>query len=247
MEKIAIITGSARGIGREIVKQLFHRGSNVIFTYKHSAKAAEMLYNELSAISHKDTLIKYFQCDLADMESVRKIVHENKDDFSKIDVIINNAGIISNEPQFLITADMDIWWKVLRNNIACVINPIRAIAPFMIRRKSGTIINVSSISGQWGDSGQSAYAASKAAIANLTKTINKELSSFGIIANCVSPGLIDTMMTKGITEKFKKITVSETQLKRSGKPSEVASLITYLALDAPSYLIDQNITISGGL
>ena len=106
---------------------------------------------------------------------------------------------------------------------------------------------MSSISGLGGDSGQSAYAASKAAIANLTKSINKEMSGFGIVANCVSPGLIETKMAEEITPEFREFVVRGTLLKRSGKPSEVASLITYLALDAPSYLINQNISISGGL
>ncbi len=247
MKKTILVTGGARGIGGEVVKQLYDRGNNVFFTYNHSSEAARMLYNQLFGETGKDNWIKYFQCNLADMESVRKMVSKNKDIFSQIDVIINNAGMISHVPQFLIMANMDNWWKVLHNNIACVVNPVRAIAPFMIRRKSGIIINVSSISGLGGDSGQSAYAASKAAIANLTKSINKEMSGFGIVANCVSPGLIETKMAEEITPEFREFVVRGTLLKRSGKPSEVASLITYLALDAPSYLINQNISISGGL
>jgi NAD(P)-dependent dehydrogenase (short-subunit alcohol dehydrogenase family) len=106
---------------------------------------------------------------------------------------------------------------------------------------------VSSISGLDGDPGQSAYAASKAAIANLTKSINKEMSGFGIVANCVSPGFIETSMTEEVTPEYRDLVVSGTLLKRQGKPSEVASLITYLALEAPSYLINQDISISGGL
>ena len=123
--------------------------------------------------------VRGFQCNLAEMENVQQMVRENKELFSQIEVMVNNAGMISHEPQFLIMADMDNWWNVLRNNIACVVNPIRIIAPFMIRRKSGRIINVSSISGQGGDPGQSAYAASKAALANkralgLAKPISSE-------------------------------------------------------------------------
>ena len=247
MKKTILVTGGGGGIGSEVVRLLFHRGANVIFTYNHSLEAAEALYNELSVKSDKDKWIKCFQCDLADAKSLRKIVSENKDVFSMIDVIVNNAGMISDDPQFLIMANMNNWWKVLNNNIACVVNPLRAIVPFMIRKKRGTIINVSSISGLDGDAGQSAYAASKAAIANITKTINKELSGFGIIANTVSPGLIETKMTELITPEFRERVVGETLLKRSGKPSEVASLIAFLAFDAPSYLINQNIAISGGL
>lgn len=248
MKKTVLVTGGNGGIGSEVVKQLFYRGNNVIFTYNHSFETADRLLKELSSKSNiNNNWIMHFQCNLADMNNVRKMVSENKKIFSEIDVIINNAGMISHEPQFLIMADMTNWWKVLYNNIACVINPIRTVVPFMIQRKSGKIINVSSISGLYGDSGQSAYAASKAVIANLTKTLNKELSGFGIIANCVSPGLINTKMVEEITPKYRKFVVNRTMLKRAGKTSEVASLITYLALDAPSYLIDQNIFISGGL
>lgn len=247
MRKIILVTGGARGIGSETVKQLFHCGSNVIFTYKHSSEEAAHLCHELSGQMNETHWVRGFQCNLAEMENVQQMVRENKELFSQIEIIVNNAGMISHEPEFLIMADMDNWWNVLRNNIACVVNPIRIIAPFMIRRKSGRIINVSSISGQGGDPGQSAYAASKAAIANLTKSINKELSSFGIIANSISPGLIETKMAEEITPEFRKLVVDGTLLKRSGKASEVASLITYLALDAPSYLMNQNISISGGL
>ena len=247
MAKTILVTGGAGGIGSEVVKQLFYRGNNVIFTYNHSSEAAELLSKELSDKSDQENWIKSFQCNAADMDSVRKMVSDNKSIFSQIDTIINNAGMISREPQFLIMANMDNWWNVLHNNIACVVNTIRTIVPFMIRRKSGTIINVSSISGLGGDAGQSAYAASKAAIANLTMTLNKELSSFGIIVNSVSPGLIDTRMARETTQKYRDDVVSGTLLKRMGTPSEVASLITYLALDAPTYLINQNIMIAGGL
>jgi 3-oxoacyl-[acyl-carrier protein] reductase len=135
MKKTIFVTGGARGIGREVVKQLYDGGSNVFFTYNHSSEEAKMLHDELAGNTGRDNWIKYSQCDLADMKSVRKMISENKDVFTQTDVIVNNAGMISQIPQFLIMADMDNWWKVLQNNIACVVNPVRAIAPFMIRKK----------------------------------------------------------------------------------------------------------------
>lgn len=247
MSKTIFVTGGSGGIGSATVRLLADRGNKVIFTYNHSKEAALNLCQEIALKTGDPNRVIGIQCDLANGSEVRKMMTQNKDLLSGVDVLVNNAGSISSEPQFLLMANMDNWWKILYNNIACVVNVVRGIAPYMIRRRKGMIINMSSISGLGGDPGQSAYAASKAAIANLTKSLNKELSSFGIIVNSVSPGLIDTRMAQETTNSYRNHIVDYTMAKRLGKPAEVASLITYLALDAPSYLVNQNIEIAGGL
>jgi 3-oxoacyl-[acyl-carrier protein] reductase len=175
------------------------------------------------------------------------MINENKKLFAEVNAVINNAGCISPNPQFLILTNMNQWWQIVHNNINCLVNVVRAIVPYMIKRKKGTIVNVASLSGISGDPGQSAYAASKAAIINLSMTLNKELSSFGITVNCVSPGLIDTKMADETSTAYREGIIKHSMAKRLGKATEVANILTYLAVEAPEYLVNQNITISGGL
>lgn len=246
-KKNVFVSGGSGGIGSEVVREIFSRGHNVIFTYYKGKEETDRLYEELKQKAQDNQWIYAFQCDLSDEQHVRKMINENKKLFSTIDVLINNAGRISPAPQFLIMADMNLWWTIFHNNIGCVVNVTRAIVPFMIRRKKGTIVNVTSLSGISGDPGQSAYAASKAAIINLSKTLNKELCSFGITVNCVSPGLIDTKMADEASKTYREGIIKYSMAKRLGRADKVANIIVYLAVEAPDYLVNQNITISGGL
>ena len=179
---------------------------------------------------------------------MKSLIKTLKLEFREIDVLINNAGILGDSRPFLMTKDDD-WWNILNVNVSCVINTCRAVLPIMISRKKGIIINVTSLSGQKGNQGQSAYAASKAAIVAFSKSLVKEVGNLGININCISPGLIDTDMTKDkdINPKYYEKRLANSPLKRMGQASEVANLIGYIADEAPPYLVGQEITIDGGI
>ncbi|MEM1358532.1 MAG: 3-oxoacyl-ACP reductase family protein [Bacteroidota bacterium] len=242
--KVAFVSGGTRGIGRHTCLQLAAKGYKVILTYRSS----EALANEVVAeIIEAGYPIPYaFQCDMTDTKAVKALVKTIRKEHGEISVLVNNAGILGNSKPFIMTGDAE-WWEVLNTNVACVMNTCRAVLPSMMRQKQGNIINVTSLSGQRGNPGQSAYAASKAAIVAFSKTVHKEMGSFGVNINCISPGLIRTDMTKDIKPEYYEKRLANSPLKRMGEPEEVANLITYIATTAPSYLIGQEITIDGGI
>lgn len=244
--KTILVTGAARGIGKAIVKRLYSRGCNVIFTYNRSEQQAKELASSLHAEGN-GAQVTALRCNLANQEEVKAMVAVNKDLFSHIDMVVNNAGIISNPSQLFLLANLNLWWEVFQNNIRCVVNTTRSVLPFMIRKKQGRIVNITSLSGICGDPGQSAYAASKAAIANLSKTLGKELAPFNVSINCIAPGLINTDMVNQVTRKYENDMLTHTLVKRMGQPEEVAALAEFLLLDAPDYLVNQQIVLSGGL
>lgn len=249
--KTILVTGAAKGIGRATVMRLHRRGMNVIFTYNHSEERANELLKmieEADNAAASDTAeVRALRCNLADAGETAALFKANKDLLKQVDVLVNNAGMISNPPRLFMMSGAEDWRKVFDNNVNCVVNTTRNILPYFIRKRGGRIINICSLSGIGGDPGQSAYAASKAAIANLSKSLNKELAQFGIIVNCVAPGLIETDMTREVTGKYAESILAHTMAGRMGTADEVANLVEYLALDAPDYLINQQLVIAGGL
>jgi NAD(P)-dependent dehydrogenase (short-subunit alcohol dehydrogenase family) len=248
MKKI-LITGGSKGIGKELVKQFCKKGHDVLFTYQNSKEDADKLVEELS--SDEKNSVQAYQCDMSNEKDVRQLFIGKKEFFKDLDVLINNAGIRdsknSKQPKpFVMTPSID-WWEVMHNNVNCVINPTRAILPHMIKRKSGRIINITSISGIKGNPGQSAYASSKAAITCFSKSINKEIAGLGIIINCVAPSFIETDMTENISDKYMEQRLQGTLLKRMGKTEEMSNLVIYMALEAPDFLINQEIVFDGGI
>jgi len=216
----------------------------VLFTYKSNQEMAEELVREMEALGYLSPLI--FQCDMTHTEQVNHLVKYIKKEVGIIDVLINNAGVLGNSKPFLMTPDQE-WWYTLNTNVACVVNTCRAVLPMMISKRKGVIVNLTSLSGQKGNPGQSAYSASKAAIVSFSKALHKEIGPLGIKINCISPGLIETDMTKDISPAYFQARLANSPLKRMGKPEEVANLIAYMADEAPSYLIGQEITIDGGI
>ncbi|MEL7161505.1 MAG: 3-oxoacyl-ACP reductase FabG [Bacteroidota bacterium] len=246
MENIqtALVSGGTRGIGRHTCLQLAEKGYRVIFTYRSSEAMAHELVTEML---EKGYPVPYaHQCDMTDANAVKALVKDIRREHGEISVLVNNAGILGGSKLFVMTSDAE-FWKVLNTNVACVMNTCRAVLPSMMKQKRGNIINVTSISGKNGNPGQAAYAASKAAIVAFSKTVHREMGSFGVNINCISPGLIRTDMTKDINPEFREKRLAKSPLKRMGEPEEVANLITYLATAAPAYLIGQEITIDGGI
>ncbi|MEM1134449.1 MAG: 3-oxoacyl-ACP reductase family protein [Bacteroidota bacterium] len=243
-QKIALVTGGTRGIGRAITIELAQQGYRVIFTYFSKSELAESLVQEI-AEKHLPTALA-LKCDMSDSKAVEALLKDIKKQYPKIDVVVNNAGILGHSRPFLFTTD-DEWWKVVKTNVASVVNTCRYVLPMMIKQKRGNIINITSLSGQKGNPGQSAYSASKAAIVSFSKALTKEVARSGIIINCVSPGLIETDMTSNLNNVYFQERMSKSPLKRMGTSLEVANLVGYLANSAPPYIVGQEITIDGGI
>lgn len=242
--KVALVSGGTRGIGRHTCLQLAAKGFKVVLTYRSNEEMANAVVAEI--IAANDPIPYAYQCDMTDTQAVKALVKMIRKEHGEIAILVNNAGILGTSKPFIMTKDEE-WWNVLNTNVACVMNTCRAVIPSMMRQKKGNIINITSLSGQRGNAGQSAYAASKAAIVAFSKTVHKEMGSFGVTINCISPGLIRTDMTKDIKPEYYEKRLANSPLKRMGEPEEVANLITYIATSAPSYLIGQEITIDGGI
>jgi 3-oxoacyl-[acyl-carrier protein] reductase len=249
MNKV-LISGGSNGIGKQLVIDFVKRGVETIFTYKNSKDKAQQLVNNLNFEGYSN--VHMFKCDMNREEDVKKLFTDNKSLFKNIDILVNSAGIRDpklnegNPKLFIMTTNED-WWYVVHNNVNSVINTCREVLPGMLRLKKGRIINITSLAGIIGNPGQSAYAASKAAIASFSKSLSKEVSSFGISINCVAPGFIDTEMMKGLPKDYLDSRIGDSLLKRMGTPEEVSNLVVYLALNAPMYLLKQEIVIDGGL
>ncbi|WP_161596622.1 SDR family NAD(P)-dependent oxidoreductase [Chitinophaga vietnamensis] len=247
--KNIFITGGSKGIGKELVRAFAHKGQQVFFTYQYSVAGAEALVAELKAAGFEN--VQAFKCDMGNEEEVKQLFKTNRELLKDIDVLINNAGIRdsklnANPKPFIMTSSKE-WWEVMHNNINGVMNTCRAVLPAMIKKRSGRIINVTSLAGIKGNPGQSAYASSKAAINCFSKSLSKEVSGMGVTINCVAPGFIETEMVENLPDKYINDRVGHSLLKRLGTTAEISNLITYLALEAPGFLINQEIVIDGGM
>lgn len=242
--QIILVTGGSRGIGRSICYTLAKRGCTVLFTYLSNEAKAQELEAEINALGAGRAY--GYQCDMSNLKAVQALSARFRKEHGRLEGIVNNAGIIGDGKSFLMASD-DHWWSVMRTNIGSVTNTCRIMLPLLIAQRKGRIINMTSISGQKGNAGQSAYSASKSAIVTFSRALAKEVSRFGITINCVSPGLIDTDMTSDISDEYVLNRFVNTPLKRKGEATEVANLVTYLLFDAPSYLIGQELTIDGGM
>ncbi|MBC5641839.1 SDR family NAD(P)-dependent oxidoreductase [Parabacteroides sp. BX2] len=243
--KNIFITGGSRGIGKELVYKFANTGNNVFFTYNSSEADANKIVTDLQSTSRIS--VYAIKCDLSEENEVKRIFKENKSILSNIDILINNAGITgSSAKQFMLTGSQE-WWKVMHTNLGSVLNCTRAILPIMLRNKHGRIINVTSLSGIKGNPGQSAYSASKSAISAFSKSLSKELKGSGIVINCLAPGFIETEMTSNAPAAYYNSRLENSILQRMGTTKEIANIIHYLAIEAPSYLINQEILIDGGI
>ena len=240
--KTAIVTGAARGIGKAIALKFAQEGANIAFTdlvIDEKAKATEI---EIASLGVK---VKAYASNAADFEDTHKVIEEISKDFGKIDILVNNAGITRDGLMMRMTEEQ--WDMVINVNLKSAFNFIHAVTPIMMRQKSGSIINMSSVVGISGNAGQTNYSASKAGMIGLAKSIAKELGSRGIRANAIAPGFIITEMTGQLSEEVRKQWETQIPLKRGGTPEDVADVATFLASDLSSYVTGQVIPVCGGM
>ena len=240
--KVALITGATRGIGRAIALRFASEGADVAFTYRSQAEAAIALTGELEALGVR---AKGYQSDAADFTAAHAIVDDAKAVFGHIDVLVNNAGITKDS--LMMRMDEEQWDAVIDTNLKSAYNFIHACTPVMARQRSGSIINMTSVVGVSGNAGQCNYAASKAGLIGLAKSIAKEMGPHGIRANCIAPGFIDTDMTASLPEDMRKEWEKQIPLRRSGTPEDVAGVALFLASDMSSYVTGQVIHCCGGM
>lgn len=239
--KTAIVTGGSRGIGEATVKKLASLGASVAIIYAGSEEAALVLRDECK--DNYGVRMAAYKCDVSDFDAVKATVAAVKAEFGGIDILVNNAGITLDG--LVATMKEEDFDKVIAVNLKGAFNFIRHVAPHMIRARSGRIVNVSSVSGLMGNGGQANYAASKAGIVGLTKTVARELAPKNIACNAVAPGFIRTDMTKAF-EGDERIT-SAVPLGRMGEPHEVAEVIAFLCSPAASYITGEVIRVDGGM
>jgi 3-oxoacyl-[acyl-carrier protein] reductase len=240
--KTVIITGASRGIGKGIALTLASHGANIAFSYRKSVDSANDL---VSQITHLGVNCKAYKSNAASFEESQKLVDDVLNDFETFDILINNAGITKDN--LLIRMSETDFDKVIDVNLKSVFNMVKAAQRVFLKKKSGSIINISSIVGVKGNAGQSNYAASKAGIIGFSKSIALELGSRNIRSNVVAPGFIETEMTAELSEDIVNNWIQGIPLKRGGKPEDVANLCLFLASDLSTFITGQVINVDGGM
>ncbi len=240
--KIALITGASRGIGREIAKKMAQEGANVAFTYLSSIEKGQALEAELAAFGIK---AKGYRSDASDFASAEQLVNDVVADFGGLDILVNNAGITRDTLLMRMTEEQ--WDEVMRVNLKSVFNLSKAATKPMMRAKQGSIINLTSVVGLMGNAGQSNYAASKAGIIGFTKSVAKELGSRNIRSNAIAPGFIETEMTGELNEKALEEWMKNIPLRRAGQGQDVADACVFLASDMSKYITGQVLQVDGGM
>ncbi|MCK9305142.1 MAG: 3-oxoacyl-[acyl-carrier-protein] reductase [Bacteroidales bacterium] len=240
--KVALITGAARGIGKAIALKFASEGANIIFTDIKIDDNALATRDEIASFGVK---VLPIASNAADFQEAHKVVEDGVREFGKIDILVNNAGITRDGLMMRMSEEQ--WDSVINVNLKSAFNFIHAITPLMIRQKSGSIINMSSVVGVAGNAGQANYSASKAGMIGLAKSIAQELGSRGIRANAVAPGFIITEMTSKLPEEVKKEWAQKIPLRRGGTPEDIANVSLFLASDLSSYVTGQVISVCGGM
>lgn len=239
-DKVAIVTGASRGIGRAIALELAKQGASVCFTYLKNEDLASELVKEIEAKGVKALAIK---ADIKDFNSAKELIKKTIDNFGQLDILINNAGIIRDKALMMMSEED--WREVIDTNLTGVFNVSRAAIVTFLKQKKGDIINISSVSGLIGLPRQTNYSASKAGVIGFTKALAKETGPFGVRVNAIAAGFIDTDMTKDLKPELKEGMLKIIPLGRFGKVDEVAKVVTFLLTN--SYITGQTITIDGGL
>jgi len=240
--KTALITGASRGIGKGIAIKFAEQGANVAFTFLSSVEKGKALEEELSAFGVK---AKGYQSDAADFKSAEDLVNQVVADFGTIDILVNNAGITRDTLLMRMTEQQ--WDEVMNANLKSVFNLTKAVQRPMLKARSGSIINMSSVVGVKGNAGQANYSASKAGIIGFTKSVALELGSRNIRSNAIAPGFIETEMTGALDEKVVQGWRDSIPLKRGGSAEDVANLTLFLASDLSTYITGQCINVCGGM
>ena len=241
--KTVLITGGSRGIGKAVAIKFAEKGNQIIINYVSEKTDTEKLKNELLEAGAKDVLL--IKADVSNSEDVKNMVKESIEKFEKIDILVNNAGITKDN--LLMRMSEEEFDKVIQINLKGTYLVTKEVTKYMMKKRSGSIVNLASVVGVAGNAGQCNYAASKAGIIGFTKSIAKELASRNIRANAVAPGFIETDMTNVLKEEIKENINSQMPLRRMGSAKEVAELVYFLGEDASSYITGQVINVDGGM
>ncbi len=234
-EKIVVVTGGSRGIGKAIAESFAAEGATVIVTYK----------NAIDEKYFDSKKMKHFQCDVADLKSVQGVVENILKEFSKIDVLVNNAGITKDG--LLMRMSEEDWDIVLDTNLKGVFNMTKAVTRSMMSKRYGKVINITSVVGIIGNAGQSNYVASKAGVIGFTKSVAKELASRNININAVAPGFIETEMTGKLSEEVKQNYLNMIPFKKFGSGIDISKAVMFLASDDSGYITGQTLCVDGGI
>ena len=244
--RVAIITGAARGIGKALALKFASEGADIAFTdlvlNDDMAAGLEATRKEIEAVGVTCRAYAGDASNFAETEAIVKKIHE---DFGHIDILVNNAGITKDGLMMRMTEQQ--WDAVIAVNLKSAFNFIHAITPVMMRQRSGSIINMASVVGVHGNAGQSNYAASKAGLIALAKSIAQEMGSRGIRANAIAPGFIETAMTAALPDEIRQEWVKKIPLRRGGQVEDIANVATFLASDLSSYVTGQVIQVDGGM
>ena len=240
--KTAIVTGATRGIGKGVALKLAEHGADVAFTYISSSEKALALENELKAFGVK---AKGYKSDASLMKDAEELIKNVLENFESIDVLVNNAGITKDN--LLMRMSKEDFDRVLEVNLKSIFNMTKAVQRTMLKQRSGSIVNMTSVVGVKGNAGQSNYAASKAGVIGFTKSIALELGSRNIRCNAIAPGFIETEMTENLGEEVIKNWRNSIPLKRGGTPDDVANTTLFLASDLSAYITGQTLHVCGGM
>ncbi|MBU5487764.1 3-oxoacyl-[acyl-carrier-protein] reductase [Clostridium sp. MSJ-8] len=240
--KTAIVTGASRGIGKATALKLASLGANIVLNYRSNEEEASKVKEEIKALGVETIMVK---ADISKMDEVENMISTAKEKFGTIDIMVNNAGITKDT--LIMRMKEEDFDSVINVNLKGVFNCLKCITPIMMKQKSGKIINLSSVVGITGNAGQVNYAASKAGVIGMTKSLAKEIGSRGINVNAVAPGFIETDMTDVLGEKAKDEYKKGIPLRKLGKPEDVANVIAFLASDAADYVTGQVIHVDGGM
>ena len=240
--KVALITGASRGIGKGIALKFASEGADIAFTDLFDDENMANTVKEIEALGVR---AKGYASNAADFAQTEEVVAKVKEDFGHIDVLVNNAGITKDG--LMLKMSEAQWDAVIAVNLKSAFNFIHAIVPVMMRQRQGSIINMASVVGVHGNAGQANYAASKAGLIALAKSIAQEVGSRGIRANAIAPGFIETAMTAALPEDVRKHWAQKIPLRRAGQVEDIANVATFLASDMSSYVSGQVIEVDGGM
>ncbi len=240
--RIALVTGSSRGIGKAIAIQLAQCGAHVIINYSSSENSAKTVHNKIEETGGSSELRAF---DVSSYDQVNKEIDSIIKEHKRLDILINNAGITKDT--LLVRMKEEYWDTVVNVNLKGVFNCTKAASKYMMKQRFGRIVNISSVVGEMGNPGQSNYSAAKAGIIGFTKSISRELASRNITVNCITPGFIETDITDVLPEKVKDMYLQQIPLGRFGKPEDISNVVCFLLSDNASYITGEVIRVNGGL